>query len=192
MMAKIRNCYNQAPHLTQGTVFEKWQNTRNYHVQESQEVSSFCIDDYSSARNRHDRMTMADTNNTKKIHKNTAYYLALIVCCLLFVWFYWPNIWSRLCCCLGLNFQVWQSSLSSFEFCNHICTPLFLAIIFVHICVLQSSLRTFGNHHFYIFEFGNNVYIWLWQSSWCILDMRRCCIVLKYIKYMFLLIYYAM
>ena len=37
--AKIRNRYNQAPHLTQDTTWERNNNTIKHHIQERQEVS---------------------------------------------------------------------------------------------------------------------------------------------------------
>ena len=37
--AKIRNRYNQVPHLTWGSIRESDKNTRKHHTQESQEVS---------------------------------------------------------------------------------------------------------------------------------------------------------
>ena len=39
--AKIRNRYNEVPHLTQDTIVESDKNTRKHHEQASQEVSSF-------------------------------------------------------------------------------------------------------------------------------------------------------
>ena len=39
--AKIRNPYNQIPHLIQDTICESDKNTRKHNIQESQEVSSF-------------------------------------------------------------------------------------------------------------------------------------------------------
>ena len=39
--AKIKNRYNQVPHLTKDTTWESDKNTKKYHIQESQEVSPF-------------------------------------------------------------------------------------------------------------------------------------------------------
>ena len=39
--AKIRNRYNQVPHLTRDTVWESGKYTRKHYIQESQEVSPF-------------------------------------------------------------------------------------------------------------------------------------------------------
>ena len=57
--AKIRNRYNEVPHLTQDTTWERGQktHTRKHHIQESQEVSPFPADDHKAARNRYDSMT---------------------------------------------------------------------------------------------------------------------------------------
>ena len=46
---KIRNRYNQVPHLTQDTVRESDKNTRKHHIQESQEVSPFPAGDHKAA-----------------------------------------------------------------------------------------------------------------------------------------------
>ena len=62
--AKIRNQYNQVPHLTQDT-------ERKHHLQESQEVGPFTTCDHKAARNRHHGMTKTNTRN-KNIHKRTA------------------------------------------------------------------------------------------------------------------------
>ena len=35
---KIRNLYNQIPHLTQDTIWKKWQNHKKRHMHESQQV----------------------------------------------------------------------------------------------------------------------------------------------------------
>ena len=47
--AKIRNRYNQVPHLTQDTVWESDKNTRKHHIQDSQEVSPFPAGDHKIA-----------------------------------------------------------------------------------------------------------------------------------------------
>ena len=68
--AKIRNRYNQVPHLTQDTEKESDKNTRHHHIQESQEASSSLTGDHKVATNRH--LVMAKTNKKKimkKIHK---------------------------------------------------------------------------------------------------------------------------
>ena len=39
--AKIRNQYNQVPHLTQDTTLKSDENIRKLHIQASQEVSPF-------------------------------------------------------------------------------------------------------------------------------------------------------
>ena len=50
--AKIRNQYNQVPHLTQDTIYGKVTKT-----QESQEISPFPAGDHKAARNRQDSIT---------------------------------------------------------------------------------------------------------------------------------------
>ena len=55
--AKIRNQYNQIPHLTQDTIWESDNNTRKYHIQMGQEVSCFPAGYHRVARNRQDSMT---------------------------------------------------------------------------------------------------------------------------------------
>ena len=55
--AKIRNRYNQIPHLTQETIWESDKNTRKHHIQESQEVRPFPAGDHKAAMNRQDSMT---------------------------------------------------------------------------------------------------------------------------------------
>ena len=54
--AKIRNRYNQVPHLTQDTTWESDKNTRKHHLQESQEVSPFPAVDHKAAMNRQESM----------------------------------------------------------------------------------------------------------------------------------------
>ena len=56
-MAKIRNGYNQVPHLTQDTTWESDKTMRKHQIQESQEVSPFPADDHKAAMNRQDSMT---------------------------------------------------------------------------------------------------------------------------------------
>ena len=50
---KIRNQYNQVPHLTRDTIWEGDKNTWKLHTQENQEVSPFPAGDHKHARNRH-------------------------------------------------------------------------------------------------------------------------------------------
>ena len=47
--AKIRNQYNQVPHLTQDTVWKSDKISRKHHIQESQEVKSFPAGDQKAA-----------------------------------------------------------------------------------------------------------------------------------------------
>ena len=54
---KIRNRYNQVPHLTQVTTQESDKNTIKHHIQETQEVSPFPADDHKAAMNRQENMT---------------------------------------------------------------------------------------------------------------------------------------
>ena len=55
--AKIRNQYNQLPHLTQDTTWENDKNTRKHHTKESQGVSPFPTGDHKAAMNRLDSLT---------------------------------------------------------------------------------------------------------------------------------------
>ena len=64
-MAKIRNQYNQEPHLTHENEWESDKNSRNHHLHESQEVSPFPTGDHKAARNRHHSMAKTSTNNKK-------------------------------------------------------------------------------------------------------------------------------
>ena len=57
---KIKNRYNQAPHLTQDTTWESDKNTIKHHTQESQGVSPFPARDYKAA------MSTADTKHKKQ------------------------------------------------------------------------------------------------------------------------------
>ena len=43
---KIRNRYNQLPHLSQDTTWESDENTRKHHIQERQEVSHISAGDH--------------------------------------------------------------------------------------------------------------------------------------------------
>ena len=54
---KIRNRYNQAPHLTQDPTWESDKNTIKHHMQESQDVSPFPAGDHKAAMNRQESMT---------------------------------------------------------------------------------------------------------------------------------------
>ena len=54
--AKIRNLYNQIPHLIQDAITESAKNIK-HHIQESQEVSPFPAGDLKAAMNRQDSMT---------------------------------------------------------------------------------------------------------------------------------------
>ena len=54
--AKIRNRYNQAPHLTQDTTWESNKNTIKHHIQERQEVSPCPGGDHKAAMNRQENM----------------------------------------------------------------------------------------------------------------------------------------
>ena len=49
--AKIRNRYNQVPHLTQDAIWESDKHTIRHHI-ESQEVSPFPAGDYKASINR--------------------------------------------------------------------------------------------------------------------------------------------
>ena len=48
--AKIKNRYNQVPHLIQDTIWESDKNTRKYYIQRSQEVSPFSAGDHKAAK----------------------------------------------------------------------------------------------------------------------------------------------
>ena len=63
---KIRNRYNQVPHLTQDTIWESDKDTRKHHTRESQEVSPFPAGDHKAARNRQDKQ---ETQITERIYK---------------------------------------------------------------------------------------------------------------------------
>ena len=68
--AKVRNRYNQVPHLVQDTTWENDKNTRKHHIQESQEVSPFPADDQKAAMNRQEGMT----NTKHKQQKGFRYF----------------------------------------------------------------------------------------------------------------------
>ena len=55
--AKIRNRYNQVPHLTQDTIWKSDKKTRKHHIQESQEVRPFPAGDHKAAVTRQGSMT---------------------------------------------------------------------------------------------------------------------------------------
>ena len=50
--AKIRNRYNQVPHLAKDIVWENDKNRAKRHIQESQEFTSFLAGDQGGARHR--------------------------------------------------------------------------------------------------------------------------------------------
>ena len=54
---KIRNRYNQVPHLTKDITRESDKNTIKHHTQESKEVSPFPAGDHKAALNRQESMT---------------------------------------------------------------------------------------------------------------------------------------
>ena len=71
--AKIRNRYNQVPHLTKGTVWENDKNTRKHHIQESQAVSPFTTGDHKAEGCKTlTRQYGKDKHKIKKIQKITA------------------------------------------------------------------------------------------------------------------------
>ena len=61
--AKIRNGYNQVPHLTRDTIWKTDKNTRKQHTLDGEDVSPFIADDHKAARNRHDSITKANTKH---------------------------------------------------------------------------------------------------------------------------------
>ena len=62
---KIRNRYNQIPHLTQDITWESHKKTRKtYKKNKSQEVSPFPAGDHKAAMNRRESMNTQDINNT--------------------------------------------------------------------------------------------------------------------------------
>ena len=65
--AKIRNQYNQVPHLTWDTIWESNKNTRKHHTQESQEVSPSPVGDHKAAGKRQDNIL--SKTNMKQISK---------------------------------------------------------------------------------------------------------------------------
>ena len=67
-MAKIRNPYNQVPHLTRDTTWESNKTTINI-TNKSQEVSPFPAGDHKAAMNRRKSMTITRHNNTNDPQK---------------------------------------------------------------------------------------------------------------------------
>ena len=55
--AKIRNRFNQIPHLTQDTTWESDKNTMKHNIRESQEASPFSAGDHKAAMYRQESMT---------------------------------------------------------------------------------------------------------------------------------------
>ena len=62
---------NQAPHLTQDTIWESDKNTINHHRQESQEVSPFPAGNHKATVNRQENMTNMEHKLKNIIHKRT-------------------------------------------------------------------------------------------------------------------------
>ena len=60
---KIRNQYNQVPHLTQDTTWESDKNKIKHHTQESQAVSPIPAGDHKAAMNRQENMTNTKNKN---------------------------------------------------------------------------------------------------------------------------------
>ena len=63
--AKIRNRYNQVPHLAQDTTWKSDKNTRKHHIHESQEASPFPAGDHKAAMIRQESIT--NTHNINNI-----------------------------------------------------------------------------------------------------------------------------
>ena len=74
--AKIKNQYNQVSHLTKDTTWESGKNTRNHHVQESQDVSCFPARVHKAILNRQDSMT--DMNTKYKKDPQKKHYLGTV------------------------------------------------------------------------------------------------------------------
>ena len=69
---KIRNHYNQIPHLTKDTIWENDKTTRKHYMHRSQEVSFFSAGDHKVTRNIQDSMTEKHApQKTKMIHKRS-------------------------------------------------------------------------------------------------------------------------
>ena len=79
--AKIRNSYNQIPHVTQDTIWESDKNTRKHHMQENQEVSPFPACYHKAARNGQDSMTW-NTKYNKDPQKKHCLGTVKSFCCL--------------------------------------------------------------------------------------------------------------
>ena len=62
--AKIRNRYNQIPHLTQDTTCEKHDKNTIKHHKKSQEVSPFTAGEHTAAMNRRESIKTQDINST--------------------------------------------------------------------------------------------------------------------------------
>ena len=63
--AKIRNRYNQIPHLNRNTIWGSDKNTRKHHTQEGQEVIPFPAGYHKAVTNRQNSITKLNTNNQK-------------------------------------------------------------------------------------------------------------------------------
>ena len=63
---KIRNRYNQVPHLNGRNIWVSEKNTRKHHTQESQEVSPFPAGDHMAARNRRDNIIKTNVKHIKR------------------------------------------------------------------------------------------------------------------------------
>ena len=68
IMAKIRNPYNQVPHLTQDTTWESNKTTINI-TNKSQKVNPFPAGDHKAAMNRPKALQSQDINNTNDSQK---------------------------------------------------------------------------------------------------------------------------
>ena len=73
--AKIRNQYNQVPHLTWDTIWESDKNTRKHNTQESQEVSPFRAGDHKAARKTQDSIIKTNMKQVKKWLNNNLPFL---------------------------------------------------------------------------------------------------------------------
>ena len=62
---KIRNLYNQVPHLTRDTIWGSDKNTSKHHTKESQEVSPFQTGDHKAAMNRHGSIIKTNVKHNK-------------------------------------------------------------------------------------------------------------------------------
>ena len=66
---KIKNQYNQIPHLTQDIIWESDTNTIKHHIHDSQEFSPFLAGDHKAAWNRKNSVT--DKHETQKSKKRS-------------------------------------------------------------------------------------------------------------------------